>query len=138
MPEPSADSRTGFFSVIRLFKAALYTTRGLRHALTNDTSFRQEVVLVLILTPISIWLGDNGIERAMLILPLLLVLAVELLNSAVETIVDRVGTEYNELSGRAKDLSSAAVFVALINVPVVWGLVLLGLAGWKAVGPTRG
>ncbi|MFP6679040.1 MAG: diacylglycerol kinase [Dehalococcoidia bacterium] len=126
MPEPSADSRTGFFSVIRLFKAALYTTRGLRHALTNDTSFRQEVVLVLILTPISIWLGDNGIERAMLILPLLLVLAVELLNSAVETIVDRVGTEYNELSGRAKDLSSAAVFVALINVPVVWGLVLLG------------
>ena len=126
MPEPSADSRTGFFSVIRLFKAALYTTRGLRHALTNDTSFRQEVVLVLILTPISIWLGDNGIERAMLILPLLLVLAVELLNSAVETIVDRVGTEYNELSGRAKDLSSAAVFVALINVPVVWGLVLGG------------
>ncbi len=126
MPEPSADSRAGFFSVIRLFKAALYTTRGLRHALTNDTSFRQEVVLVLILTPISIWLGDNGIERAMLILPLLLVLAVELLNSAVETIVDRVGTEYNELSGRAKDLSSAAVFVALINVPVVWGLVLLG------------
>ena len=126
MHEPSADSRTGFFSVIRLFKAALYTTRGLRHALTNDTSFQQEVVLVLILTPISIWLGDNGIERAMLILPLLLVLAVELLNSAVETIVDRVGTEYNELSGRAKDLSSAAVFVALINVPVVWGLVLVG------------
>ena len=126
MPEPSADSRTGFFSVIRLFKAALYTTRGLRHALTNDTSFQQEVVLVLILTPISIWLGGNGIERAMLILPLLLVLAVELLNSAVETIVDRVGTEYNELSGRAKDLSSAAVFVTLINVPVVWGLVLLG------------
>ena len=126
MPEPSADSRTGFFSVIRLFKAALYTIRGLRHALTNDTSFQQEVVLVLILTPISIWLGGNGIERAMLILPLLLVLAVELLNSAVETIVDRVGTEYNELSGRAKDLSSAAVFVTLINVPVVWGLVLLG------------
>ncbi len=129
MPEPSADSRTGFFSVIRLFKAALYTTRGLRHALTNDTSFRQEVVLVLILTPISIWLGDNGIERAMLILPLLLVLAVELLNSAVETIVDRVGTEYNELSGRATDLSTAEVFVALINGPVVWGLVLLGWAG---------
>ena len=81
---------------------------------------------MLFLAPIGVWLGDNGVERALLILPLLLVLLVELLNGAVETVVDRIGTEHNELSGRAKDLVSAAVFVALLSVPVVWGLVLLG------------
>ncbi|HIK98859.1 MAG TPA: diacylglycerol kinase, partial [Dehalococcoidia bacterium] len=87
---------------------------------------RQEFVATLILAPIGVWLGDNGIERALLIFPLLLVLFVELLNGAVETVVDRIGTEHNELSGRAKDLASAAVFVALLSVLVVWGLVLLG------------
>ena len=81
---------------------------------------------MLFLAPIGVWLGDNGVERALLILPLLLVLLVELLNGAVETVVDRVGMEHNELSGRAKDLASAAVFVALLSVLVVWGLVLMG------------
>ena len=81
---------------------------------------------MLFLAPIGVWLGDNGVERALLILPLLLVLLVELLNGAVETVVDRVGMELNELSGRAKDLASAAVFVAILGVFVVWGLVLLG------------
>jgi diacylglycerol kinase (ATP) len=81
---------------------------------------------MLFLAPIGVWLGDNGVERALLILPLLLVLLVELLNGAVETVVDRVGMEHNELSGRAKDLASAAVFVAILGVFVVWGLVLLG------------
>ena len=81
---------------------------------------------MLFLAPIGVWLGDNGVERALLILPLLLVLLVELLNGAVETVVDRVGMEHNELSGRAKDLASAAVFVAILSVFVVWGLVLLG------------
>ncbi|MBT3943100.1 MAG: diacylglycerol kinase [Chloroflexi bacterium] len=108
-----------------MFRAARYTARGLRHALGNDTSFQQEFVAALVLAPVAVWLGDNGVERALLILPLLLVLLVELLNGAVETVVDRIGTEYNELSGRAKDLASAAVFVALVSVPVVWGLVLL-------------
>jgi diacylglycerol kinase (ATP) len=117
--------RSGFFNVLRVFRAARYTARGLRHALGNDTSFQQEFVAALVLAPVAVWLGDNGVERALLILPLLLVLLVELLNGAVETVVDRIGTEYNELSGRAKDLASAAVFVALVSVPVVWGLVLL-------------
>ena len=81
---------------------------------------------MLFLAPIGVWLGDNGVERALLILPLLLVLLVELLNGAVETVVDRIGMEHNELSGRAKDLASAAVFVALLSVLVVWGLVLVG------------
>lgn len=124
-PRPDSSPRAGFFNVIRLFRAAGYTARGLRHALANDTSFRQELVAALVLVPVAIWLGDNGVERALLIMPVLLVLLVELLNAAVETAVDRIGTEYNELSGRAKDLASAAVFVAMVSVPVVWGLVLL-------------
>jgi diacylglycerol kinase (ATP) len=122
---PSENQEKGFFNLLRIVRAARYTARGFRHALVHDTSFRQEFVAALILAPIGVWLGDNGVERALLILPLLLVLLVELLNGAVETVVDRIGTEHNELSGRAKDLASAAVFVALISVPMVWGLVLL-------------
>ena len=76
--------------------------------------------------PAAMWLGETGLERAALIASLLLVLIVELMNTAVETIVDRIGTERNEISGRAKAVGSAAVFVSLVNVPVVWGLVLLG------------
>jgi len=122
---PGENQEKGFFNLLRIVRAARYTARGFRHALVHDTSFRQEFVAALILAPIGVWLGDNGVERALLILPLLLVLLVELLNGAVETVVDRIGTEHNELSGRAKDLASAAVFVALISVPMVWGLVLL-------------
>ncbi len=130
MSDPSAapgnNQGKGFFNLLRIVRAARFTARGFRHALVHDTSFRQEFVAALILGPIGIWLGDNGVERALLILPLLLVLLIELLNGAVETVVDRIGTEHNELSGRAKDLASAAVFVALVTVPAVWGLVLLG------------
>lgn len=126
MPEPGVDPRTGFFNVLRLVRAARYTARGFRHALGTDTSFRQEFVAAAILAPVGVWLGDTGVERALLVMPLLLVLLVELLNGAVETAIDRIGTDRNELSGRAKDLASAAVFIALVNVPVVWGLVLLG------------
>ena len=74
----------------------------------------------------AVWLGDTGVERALLIGVLLLVLIVELLNSAIETTVDRVGTEFHDLSGRAMDLGSAAVFISLISVPIVWALVLIG------------
>ena len=123
---PSNSQGKAFFNPLRIVRAARYTARGFRQALVHDTSFRQEFVAMLFLAPIGVWLGDNGVERALLILPLLLVLLVELLNGAVETVVDRIGTEHNELSGRAKDLVSAAVFVALLSVPVVWGLVLLG------------
>ena len=126
MPEHDVDPGRGFFNVLRLVKATRYTTNGFRHALAHDTSFRQEFAIGVILAPVGIWLGDTGVERALLLASLLLVLLVELLNGAVETAIDRVGTEQNELSGRAKDLASAAVFVALVNVPVVWGLVLLG------------
>ena len=110
----------------RIAKASRYTFSGLRDALRHHTAFGQELVLGIILTPIAIWLSDEGLERAMLLGSLMLVLIVELVNSAIETTVDRIGTERNELSARAKDLGSAAVFVSLINVPLIWGLVLLG------------
>ena len=110
----------------RIAKATGYTYAGLRDALLHHPAFGQELVLGIVLTPIAIWLGDTGLERAMLLGSLILVLIVELINSAIETAVDRIGTERNELSARAKDLGSAAVFVSLINVPLIWGLVLLG------------
>lgn len=126
MPEHGDAPGKGFFNVLRLARATRYTWRGFRHALAHDTSFRQEFVIAAVLSPVGVWLGDSGVERALLVMPLLLVLLVELLNGALETAIDRIGAEQNELSGRAKDLASAAVFVALVNVPIVWGLVLLG------------
>ena len=117
-------SRT--LNVARLWNAARYSVAGLREAFRHHAAVRQELLAGVVLVPAAVLLGGDGVERALLLASLALVLIVELLNSAVETVVDRVGTEDNELSGRAKDIASAAVFVALINVPVVWGLVLLG------------
>ena len=99
--------------------------RGFAVPLRARSAFRQELVLGVILTPVAIWLGEDGVERALMVGVLLLVLIVELVNSAIEAAVDRVGEEAHDLSRRAKDLGSAAVFVSLIAVPVVWGLVLL-------------
>ncbi len=110
----------------RIVRATRYSLAGLRSAIRGEAAFRQELILALILTPVAVWLGDNGFERALMIPSLLVVLIVELVNSAIETVVDRVGTEFHDLSGRAKDLGSAAVFISLIAVPVVWGLVILG------------
>ena len=108
----------------RVLKAARCSWLGLKAAWQHEAAFRQELVLCVLLAPLALWLGESGIERALLLLSLLLVLLVEILNSAVEAVVDRVGTEYHELSGRAKDLGSAAVFLALLQVPVIWGLLL--------------
>ena len=110
----------------RVVPAVRYSYAGLEDAVRNHTAFQQELLIGAALTPVAIWLGDGRLEYALLIGSLTLVLITELLNSAIETVVDRVGTERNELSARAKDLGSAAVFVSLVNVPVVWGLVLLG------------
>ena len=110
----------------RIVRATRYSLAGLRSAIRGEAAFRQELILALVLTPIAIWLGDNGVERALMIAAMLVVLIVELVNSAIETVVDRVGTEFHDLSGRAKDLGSAAVFVSLLAVPIVWALVLVG------------
>ncbi len=117
---------TRTLNVGRLWNATGYSIAGLREAIRHHAAVRQELLAGIVLVPAAVLLGADGIERALLLSSLMLVLIVELLNTAVETVVDRVGTENNELSGRAKDIGSAAVFVALINVPVVWGLVLLG------------
>lgn len=111
---------------INLLKAVGYTSSGLAYAARRERAFQQELIVTVAGIPLAVFLGDTGVERALLIGSLFLVLIVELLNSAVETVVDRIGTEQNELSGRAKDLGSLAVFISLLNVVVVWALVLVG------------
>ena len=108
----------------RLFKATCYSWAGLKAAWRNEAAFRQESGLCLCLLPIALWLGNNGVERALLIGSLLLVLIVELLNSGIEAVVDRIGLERHELSRLAKDTGSAAVFVALLNAVLVWLVIL--------------
>ncbi|HCO44618.1 diacylglycerol kinase [Immundisolibacter sp.] len=113
---------------VRIWRATRYSAQGLRAAFTGEEAFRQELVIVAVMAPIGLWLGRTAAERALLVGTLLLTLIVELLNSAVEAVVDRVGLDRHELSGRAKDLGSAAVFVALLLTGVVW--VLIAAARW--------
>lgn len=98
--------------------------QGLRAAWLHESSFRLEVYLFVLLAPLALWLGDSGVERALMIGSMLLVLGVELLNSAVEAVIERYGPEHHELAGRAKDMGSAAVFVMMMNVLLCWGLIL--------------
>ena len=116
---------SGNTGVTRWVKALGFTWLGLKAAYKHEEAFRQEVFLLLVSTPLAIWLGQTGIEVALLIGSVLLLLIVELLNSAVEAVVDRFGGEIHELSGRAKDMGSAAVFIAMVNTGLVWLLVLL-------------
>jgi diacylglycerol kinase (ATP) len=116
--------RKGLFDLRRIARAAGYSAAGLKAAVRGETAFRQELALCVVLAPLGLWLGRDGVERALLLGSLLLVLAVELLNSAIEAAINRIGAERNELSGLAKDLGSAAVFVALLIVLTVWALVL--------------
>ncbi len=108
----------------RILKATLWSLQGLRAAWLHESSFRLEVYLFLVLAPLGWWLGDTGVERALLIGSGLLVMSVELLNSAVEAVIERYGPEHHELAGRAKDMGSAAVFVLMMNVLLVWGLIV--------------
>jgi len=108
----------------RVWRAACYSVSGLKAAIENEAAFRQELALFFVLAPLGLWLGRDGVERSLLVGSLVLVLIVELLNSAVEAVVDRIGNEPHELSGRAKDIASAAVFLSLLLVALVWALVL--------------
>jgi diacylglycerol kinase (ATP) len=110
----------------RVWNAFFYSMAGLRAAFVHEDAFRQESLLALILIPLALWLPASGVGHALMIGAVLLVLIVELVNSAIEAVVDRVSLENHALSKRAKDIGSAAVFVALLNVVAVWGLVLLG------------
>lgn len=112
-------------SPFRAWQAFLWSMKGLRATWDVESSFRLEVYLFVVLAPLAIWLGESGIERAILIGSMMIVLVVEVLNSAVEAVVDRWGPEHNELAGRAKDMGSAAVFLSDINVLICWGLLLV-------------
>ena len=112
-------------SIARVLKALRWSLQGLRSAWLHESSFRLEVVMALAALPAAVWLGDSGVERALLVGSGLLVLALELLNSAIEAVIERYGPEIHELAGRAKDMGSAAVFVALCNVGLTWAFILL-------------
>ena len=107
-----------------LVHSTRYSLKGFRAAWRHEAAFRQELALCVLLLPLAWWLGDGPVEWILLIGSCLVVLAVELLNSAIESVVDRIGTEHHELSGRAKDLGSAAVMVTLILAGLTWGLLL--------------
>jgi diacylglycerol kinase (ATP) len=125
MDEPASPFK-GKTGVRRLFNAAGFSWAGLRAALRHEDAFRHEALLFVLLLPLALYLGDNGMERALLIAPLFGVLIVELLNAALEALADRVSLEHHPLIKRAKDMGSAAVLLALANVLAVWGLVLFG------------
>lgn len=109
---------------IRLARAFVSTWGGFRAAWREEEAFRQECLLAVVAVPLGLWLGANGVERALLVGPVFFLLAIELVNSAVEAIVDRIGPERHPLSGLAKDLGSAAVFVAFVLLGLNWILVL--------------
>ncbi|MEM7502862.1 MAG: diacylglycerol kinase [Pseudomonadota bacterium] len=107
----------------RILNASVYSMQGLTHAWRHEAAFRQEIVLALVLTPLGLWLGRTPLERTLLIGTCVVVLIVELLNSAIEAAIDRHGDEVHELSGRAKDLGSAAVLLSLLLLASVWATV---------------
>ncbi len=115
--------KPGNTGIGRIMRATVYSAQGLGHAVRHEAAFRQELALTIVLSPVAFWLGQTIFERTLLIGTLLMVLIVELLNSAIEAAVDRHGEEHHELSGRAKDMGSAAVFISLVVVVLVWGAV---------------
>ena len=113
--------QTGITRIISAFHNSL---RGMRDCWGMEAAFRQEVLGCVILVPLGLYLGDGGLEKAVLVSVCFLVLIVEILNSGIEAAIDRIGPEHHELSGLAKDLGSAAVFISLALVGITWGLVL--------------
>jgi diacylglycerol kinase (ATP) len=116
----------GKTGIRRLINAFGYSLDGLAAAYKNEDAFRQEVKLAIILIPLALYLGDSGIDKALMIGSVALVIIVELLNSSVEATVDRISLDHHLLAKRAKDIGSAAVMVSLVNLVAVWGLVLFG------------
>ena len=118
--EPKPVKNVATADLGRIVRAFGFTLQGLSFAWKNEAAFRQEVILVVLLTPAAFYLGVTAMERILLIGVLLLVLITELLNSAIEAVVDRLGEERHALSGAAKDMGSAAVFFSLVLAGVVW------------------
>lgn len=122
-PESPFKGKTG---LARVWNAFFYSLAGLQAAYRHEDAFRQEVWLAVLLIPTALLSPASGLGKALMVASVLLVLVVELLNSAVEAAVDRISLDHHDLAKRAKDIGSAAVFVSLANVPLVWGLVLWG------------
>jgi diacylglycerol kinase (ATP) len=115
----------GKTGIKRLANAFTYSVAGTYAAFKHEDAFRQEVLLSAVLIPLAIYLGETGIEQALMIASVLLVIIVELLNSSLEATVDRISVKRHKLSKRAKDIGSAAVFFSLINAAVIWFLILV-------------
>ena len=109
----------------RIIKAFGYSFKGFRACYRHEAAFRQEVLAAVVLVPLGFWLGQGGIEKALLVGSWILVMIVELLNSAVEAAIDRFGPEHHKLSGRAKDIGSAAVLLSITLATLVWVLILV-------------
>ena len=123
---PQESPHKGKTGLKRVWNAFFYSLEGFKAAWKHEDAFRQEAILALILIPLALLLTDVALERALMIASVLLVLIVELINSAIEATVDRISLENHQLAKRAKDIGSAAVLIALVDVLVLWGLVLLG------------
>lgn len=121
MPKPDSYKNTG---IKRIFNAFLYSVDGLKAAFRHEAAFRQEALLAVMLIPLALYLEPGVIGRSLMIASVLLVLIVELLNSAVEAVADRISLENHDLIKRAKDMGSAAVLIALVNVAITWLLFL--------------
>ena len=119
-------NKRGRTGINRIMWASYYSWCGLCSAIKHEAAFRQEFLLVVLMLPFVFWVGESGVEYLLLIGSCIQVLIVELLNSALEAIVDRVGSEHHVLSGRAKDMGSAAVFLSLLLMVLCWGTLLVG------------
>ncbi|MGN6228549.1 diacylglycerol kinase [Dyella sp. KULCS107] len=109
----------------QLWNAFRWSMKGLQAGWRHEASFRLEAMLAVVLVPLGLWLGHGALEKIALVLPAVLVLSGELLNSAIEAVVDKVSPEFHELAGRAKDMGSAAVFLLLVFTMLCWGLILV-------------
>ena len=126
LPESLMQDRPKLSGLRRLVLAFVNSWKGFKGAFRFEAAFRQEVALAVVLLPLGAWLGKGPIEKALLISSVLLVLIVELLNTGIETVVDRIGLERHDLSGLAKDVGSTAVLLSFAVLAVIWGFVLLG------------
>jgi diacylglycerol kinase (ATP) len=117
-------AKPGQTGIMRINSALGYAMKGLGACWRNEAAFRQEVLGMVVLVPAAFYFGESGVEIALLLLACALVLIVEILNSGLEAVVDRIGHEHHELSGRAKDLGAAAVLLSLLALGLTWGLVL--------------
>ena len=127
----SRSLKPGHRGLVRIVKAAGYSWQGITACYQNEAAFRQELLLLIVLTPIAMWLSYDAVEFVLLIGSVILLLVVELLNTAIEMVVDRHGEEWHELSKLAKDMGSAAVFVMMGLVLLVWATMIISHLNWQ-------